>query len=163
MDEVIGCDKTDTLMAFTSISFDISVLELFWPLCRGAHVLIKSDPLQNQEESEVSTSLADEIRKANVTMLQSTPSMLSLLVKEKYTELEELKVLILGGEALPLSLAQELKTSISTRIINMYGPTETTIWSTSEDIEEDVSVIKIGKPIANTSAYILDRFMKPCA
>lgn len=101
-------------------------------------------------------SIAAQIRRHKVTHLQCTPSMARILVSDPVVaqEMSRLKVLMVGGEALPPSLLAELRKVTSARILNMYGPTETTIWSTVADLSGDA--ITLGQPIANTQVYVLD-------
>ena len=103
-------------------------------------------------------TIPDLIRKHEVTHFQCTPSMATMLVSdpESKPSLQQIQHMMVGGEAMPLSLAESLKASISGRLTNMYGPTETTIWSSTFDIEAG-EVISIGRPIANTQCYIVDQ------
>lgn len=90
------------------------------------------------------------------TLLQCTPSMSRMIFMNSHAvnSLQNLRALMLGGEALPATLAKQAKEHIPARLINMYGPTETTIWSATQEIEESV---RIGQPIANTQIYILGK------
>jgi len=108
-------------------------------------------------------SVSTQIERHAITHLQCTPSMARLLTHEtgSFSALQNLEMLLLGGEALPLSLAQELGKSVAGAIHNMYGPTETTIWSTTCLVEKSPTTITIGSPIVNTEAYILDRKYEP--
>lgn len=103
------------------------------------------------------------IRRHAVTHLQCTPSMASLILAddEARQSLRSLQVLMVGGEALPLALARELRAHTGATILNMYGPTETTIWSSTANVRGDESLITIGRPIANTQLYILDNYLQP--
>ena len=153
MDQRIEADSTLTWLAVSSISFDISVLELLWTLTRGFKVVLaggKSTP-------------GAQIKRHKVTHLQCTPSMIKMLMTEPDSRdaLRGLKKLLLGGEALSPSLAQELATELGCDIQNMYGPTETTIWSATDDVERDPTQITVGRPIANTQTYILDKQLRP--
>src|SRR5207244_3813368 len=86
--------------------------------------------------------------------------MLSL-EPDTFAALKPLRAIMLGGETLPASLAKEVKEGLRGKLINMYGPTETTIWSATHDVEQVGSAIPIGKPIANTQCYILDGHGRP--
>jgi len=159
MDQVIG-PEPGVWLAVTSISFDISVLELFWTLARGFTVVL-------QAESEKLTaggdySLPAQIRSYQVTHLQCTPSMARFLVsnKESLQSLRGLRKLMLGGEALPPGLAAQLRAAVSGEIFNLYGPTETTVWSAAHHIARDETPVPIGRPIANTRIYILDAHLE---
>jgi len=120
----------------------------------------ESTPVQN--ESQANYSLPDLIEKHKVTHLQCTPSMATILLAEPESKakLSYIKHMMVGGEALPSVLANELKGAIGGRLTNMYGPTETTIWSSTFDVDVDKE-ISIGKPIANTQIYIVDQNLKP--
>jgi len=93
-----------------------------------------------------------------VTMLQSTPSFIKFAPK---SFLQSLRVLMLGGEPIPVSLVKELQAAGCGEIYNMYGPTETTIWSCIHRFEEGLEKVLVGKPIANTQIYILDKQLNP--
>jgi len=159
MDHAIGARQPGVWLAVTSISFDISVLELFWTLARGFQVVIQGD--EGARDGEY--SIASQIRRHGVTHLQCTPSLARMLAgdRDSLAALGDLQKLLLGGEALPVSLAEQIRAAIPAEIHNMYGPTETTIWSTTHRLEEIGGRIPIGRPIANTRTYILDRFRRP--
>ena len=152
MDRVIGVDP-GVWLAVTSISFDISVLELFWTLTRGFKVVIH--PEGNSDK------IPGQILRYGATHLQLTPSLLRALVgdPQSLAALVELKKILIGGEALPAALIAELRQKFTGEIFNMYGPTETAIWSTVHRVEEQRSSIPIGKPILNTQVYVLDSRM----
>jgi amino acid adenylation domain-containing protein len=157
LDRLIGTDP-GVWLAVTSISFDISVLELFWTLTRGYQVLLHSD--------EGAYSLSDEIVRFGVTHLQLTPSLARMLAADprSLAALRGLKKLLIGGEALPVSLAASLRSATPAEIYNMYGPTETTIWSTAFPIPahfESRTHVPIGLPLANTEAYVLGPDLRP--
>lgn len=154
MDRAIGA-KPGVWLAVTSISFDISILELFWTLTRGFQVVLHGD--------EGTQTIADEIRNYGVTHMQSTPSLARMVALDAngLVALGSLKTLLLGGEALPASLVKLLRTAFGGELHNMYGPTETTIWSTTCRIDGAPDVISIGAPILNTDVYILDAQMQP--
>ncbi|MFZ0912890.1 MAG: non-ribosomal peptide synthetase [Candidatus Korobacteraceae bacterium] len=156
MDRTIGSDP-GVWLALTSISFDISVLELFWTLTRGFQVILHCD--------EGTQTIPDEIRKYGVTHMQSTPSLARMIAlhPDGLSSLGRLKTLLLGGEALPPALVRQLRQEFRGEMYNMYGPTETTIWSTTFRITGDSDRIPIGKPIANTQVYVLDSGLQPVA
>jgi len=156
MDRAIGSDP-GVWLAVTSISFDISVLELLWTLTRGFQVVIHGD--------EGTQTIPDEIRKYGVTHMQSTPSLARMIAvnPDGLAALGQLKKLFLGGEALPPSLVRQLRQQFHGEMHNMYGPTETTIWSTTFCITGDLESIPIGKPIANTQVYVLNSHLEPVA
>jgi len=110
-------------------------------------------------------TIPDEILKYGVTHMQSTPSLARMIAvnPDGLASLGRLKKLFLGGEALPPSLVRQLRQVFSGEMHNMYGPTETTIWSTTFRIDEESDVIPIGKPIVNTQVYVLDAELRPVA
>jgi natural product biosynthesis luciferase-like monooxygenase protein len=105
------------------------------------------------------------IRRHDVTHLQCTPSMASLILAddEAREALSRLQMLLIGGEAFPVALARELRANTSATILNMYGPTETTIWSSTAVVRGDEPSLTIGRPIANTQLYVLDKHLRPVA
>ncbi len=111
------------------------------------------------EERREGSGLADAIVRHNVTHLQCTPSMATILMTDERTKrsMGRLEVMLVGGETLPVPLANELSAAVRGRVVNMYGPTETTIWSTTYEVnDERGSGVPIGRPIANTTIYVVD-------
>jgi hypothetical protein len=108
-------------------------------------------------------SIAEQIRRFGVTHLQCTPSLASMLVQDDAARgaLGALHVMMVGGEAFPPALAAQLRAAGVGRILNMYGPTETTIWSALHEVGEERDAIPIGRPIANTTLYVLDAQRRP--
>jgi amino acid adenylation domain-containing protein len=163
---LVGMDQRLTLsppgvwLFATSIGFDISLLELFGSLARGFTVVLHSD------ESGPEHGLAQLIERHGVTHFQCTPSQATILVGDEAgrSALSRLRELLLGGEALPIDLARKLIHELkSGRLVNMYGPTETTIWSTTHVVSADDAAVSIGRPIANTRLYVLDARGEPVA
>ncbi|WP_327091024.1 amino acid adenylation domain-containing protein [Nonomuraea sp. NBC_01738] len=146
-----GLDAGDTLVAVTTFAFDISVLELFLPLTVGGHVVIA-----DRETSYDPVRLAALMTGA--TVMQATPATWRLLISSGWEGLPGLKALC-GGEALPPDLARDLAGRVG-ELWNLYGPTETTIWSTLTRVERDVQSVTIGHPIANTTVHLLDAAMQ---
>ncbi|MGC2718185.1 MAG: non-ribosomal peptide synthetase [Candidatus Acidiferrales bacterium] len=149
MDRVIGW-VPGVWLALTGVAFDISVLELLWTLSRGFTVVLHGD--------EGVQTITGEIERYRVTHLQSTPSLMRLMLLDPgiARALGSVRHIVLGGEALPSLLVAQLRGLTSARIFNAYGPTETTIWSTTYLIEKNTPNVPIGRPIANTRTYILD-------
>ncbi|QOT00197.1 amino acid adenylation domain-containing protein [Brevibacterium sp. JNUCC-42] len=140
-----------TILALTTISFDIFGLETLVPLTQGMRVVIATENEQRDPK------LLNETIKVNgIDSLQITPSRLQLLLYSKADCLAQLEQIMIGGEALLPSLLAQVQERTQARIFNMYGPTETTIWSLIQDVTR-ASTITIGKPIANTQIYILNR------
>ena len=108
-------------------------------------------------------SLPDLIKAQAIDHLQCTPSLARMLAEddEALSSLKSLRRLLIGGEAFPISLAQQLRDCLPCEIYNLYGPTETTIWSTVYPVREIGNTVAIGRPIANTQVYILDRHFQP--
>ncbi len=152
MDLALPLDASDHLLAVTPASFDISILELLWTLSRGIPVTLVKDVYH----------LAGAPDLGRPTVLQTTPSLLKVLLQNAASAplLAALKYILAGGEKLPPELAGELRRKTNARLYNMYGPTETTIWSACREIlpGEEVSV---GRPIANTRLYVLDASGNP--
>ncbi|XXX81466.1 amino acid adenylation domain-containing protein [Sorangium sp. So ce134] len=115
------------------------------------------------EPARAPRSLAEQARAHGATMLQCTPSLMQMILQDAdaVRSLEPLRVLMLGGEALPSALAAEVKRALPGRLVNMYGPTETTVWSMTHEVREAEGVVPIGRPIANTQVYLLDRHLEP--
>ena len=155
MDRVIGIEQ-GVWLAVTSISFDISVLELLWTLSRGFTVVLQSE--KNGLAATGDYSIAAQIARHRVTHFQCTPTLAGSLVRspETVSAMRTLRKVLLGGEALPVSLANWLRKAIGAEIINMYGPTETTVWSTTHKLVATDGSAPIGRPIANTRIYIVD-------
>jgi amino acid adenylation domain-containing protein len=149
-----GFTAADTLVAVTTISFDIAVLELFLPLITGGKVVVAS-----RETALDPTALAALIRTSNCSVLQATPATWSALLGIGWQGQKNLKALC-GGEALNRSLADRLL-ALNLELWNVYGPTETTIWSTVRRVQPGTGPIAVGRPIANTTAYLLDGRRQP--
>jgi amino acid adenylation domain-containing protein len=142
-----GLAPTDVMLALTTISFDIAGLELMLPLVVGAQVVIAS-----REMTVDGSLLRAEIQRVDATVMQATPTTWRLLVEEGVGDSMALRMLC-GGEKLPPDLAERLLDR-GGELWNMYGPTETTIWSAVSRIR--TGAITIGRPIANTQFYVLD-------
>jgi amino acid adenylation domain-containing protein len=144
-----GINENDKLLSITTISFDIAGLELFLPLIFGATVVFA-----DYETTRDGQLLLKVLEEKEITILQATPTTWQLLLDSGWENPLALKALC-GGEAMPKNLARQL-TSRCDALWNMYGPTETTIWSTIKEIKSDDELITIGLPIANTQIYLLD-------
>jgi amino acid adenylation domain-containing protein len=151
MDRAIGSGP-GVWLAVTSVAFDISVLEILWTLTRGFTVVVHGD--------EGTGTIAGEIMRHHVSHLQMTPSLAHMLTLDSRAYLA-LKQILLGGEALPASVIHRLRQVFDGEIYNMYGPTETTIWSTTFLVREPGITIPIGRPIANTQVFLLDHDLHP--
>jgi amino acid adenylation domain-containing protein/thioester reductase-like protein len=149
-----GCGEEDRLLAVTTISFDIAVLELFLPLLSGATTVIA----QAHEAIDAKALLALMKRHA-ITMMQGTPATWQLLLDSGWHGAPRLAKVLCGGEALPRQLADRLL-AVGDSVWNMYGPTETTVWSSVWQVQHDGDIV-IGGPIANTQLYVLDEDLSP--
>jgi amino acid adenylation domain-containing protein len=150
----IGLSAQDIWLAVTTISFDIAVLEIFLPLITGAKVVLAS-----RVESLDGIELSKRLKSCGATVMQATPTSWNILLDEGWEGSPEFKVLC-GGEVLSRRLSKRL-TQSGAPVWNLYGPTETTIWSTIYRAEPGDRPVYIGRPIANTQIYILDAHMQP--
>ncbi len=144
-----GLDGSDRLLAVTTTSFDIAVLEIFLPLSLGAQVVLAS-----REAAMDGEALAALIRAHDVSVMQATPSSWRMLLDAGWTGAPGFKALC-GGEPLPLDIAARLR-ALGIELWNLYGPTETTVWSTCWRVDDLQRGALIGRPIANTQVWILD-------
>jgi acyl-CoA synthetase (AMP-forming)/AMP-acid ligase II/acyl carrier protein len=144
-----GLAANDILVAVTTFSFDIAGLEIFLPLIVGACAVIASHDIALDGRA-----LRQLLQDSNATVMQATPITWRILLESGWQGREGLKVLC-GGEAMPPELAREMIPRCST-LWNLYGPTETTIWSTVSRVSSVENRIPIGRPIANTQVYIVD-------
>ena len=148
MGERPGLSASDVFLSVTSLSFDIAGLELFLPLLTGARVVVAS-----REEVVDGGLLIARLESSGATVMQATPATWQLLLEGGWQGDASLRVLC-GGEAMEARLAQELAAR-SRELWNLYGPTETTIWSSVSKVDGR-SPVTIGVPIANTQLYVLD-------
>lgn len=153
-----GISMNDIVLAVTTIAFDISVVELWGALFAGAQIVIAT-----ADDARDGEALLDLIQRREVTLVQVTPATWNLLIESGWEGTPGLKC-ICGGEAMPRQLADELLIRCG-ELWNMYGPTETTVWSSIYKIDKDRdhhdSIEPIGRPIANTTLYILDEALNP--
>ncbi|TLU70848.1 non-ribosomal peptide synthetase/type I polyketide synthase [Lichenicoccus roseus] len=149
-----GLTSRDVVPAITTVSFDIAVLELFLPLCVGARTVI----VETAEAMDGHALLA-RMRRCGATLVQATPTTWRMLLESGFKPSPGLRMLA-GGEPLPRLLADQLLTG-GGELWNMYGPTETTIWSAAHPVVTGTGVITIGGPIDNTSFFIVDRHGQP--
>src|SRR5690606_31033521 len=154
-----GLDAQDRLLAVTTLSFDIAVLELMLPLSVGGEIV-----LAGRESAIDGLALVDLLREAGITAMQATPATWRLLLEAGWQGSAGFKAMC-GGEPLPPDLAQALLARCG-ELWNLYGPTETTVWSTATCVQPAAAGalpdIHIGRPIANTQVWILDEHGQPC-
>ncbi|WP_405096541.1 non-ribosomal peptide synthetase [Micromonospora sp. NBC_01412] len=138
----------------TSPSFDISAVEVFLPLVTGGRVVVAS-----AVSALDGAGVLRLARDAGVTHVQATPSGWRVLLEAGLDAAGPL-VALAGGEALPVTLARELRAR-TTRLVNGYGPTEATIYATTADVPADPAEVTIGRPLPNVRAYLLDKALRP--
>ncbi|HLP58795.1 MAG TPA: amino acid adenylation domain-containing protein, partial [Candidatus Deferrimicrobium sp.] len=151
--DIISFQEGERILSLTTISFDIFGLETILPLTKGSTVIIGSA----EEQRDAGLGSRVMIRE-DITIFQATPSRLQLFIQdlEPGENLKRLKYLLVGGEVFPEALLAKLKQRTGGIIYNVYGPTETTIWSTIKEVGSS-NKLNIGKPLANTFIYILSR------
>ncbi|HKD03123.1 MAG TPA: amino acid adenylation domain-containing protein [Terriglobales bacterium] len=155
MQRTPGISEQDTLLAVTTLSFDIAGLELYLPLVSGAKIA-----LAFREEAADGEQLLKRLQASKATLMQATPATWRMLLEAGWQGTPSLRVLC-GGEALPPDLANQLLPRCA-QLWNMYGPTETTIWSTLYRVKSPLAcVAPIGRPVANTALYVLDAQRQP--
>lgn len=152
MEQTPGLNASDTLVSVTTLSFDIAALELFLPLMAGARLVIAT-----AEQARDGFGLLRLLEHSRATVMQATPVGWRILLEAGWQGQPDLKVLC-GGEALPADLAETL-CSYSRNVWNMYGPTETTIWSSATRV--GAGPVRLGPPIANTQFYVLNEKLRP--
>nr|WP_062334432.1 non-ribosomal peptide synthetase [Herbidospora sakaeratensis] len=149
MADLLGSDPGQVWLVLSSVSFDISALELYLPLVGGGRAVIAGRDVAVDGAAQIKL-----IEDAGVTHIQSTPSGWRVLIEAGFAD-PEITGLV-GGEALPEELSRELRPRLG-RLVNVYGPTETTIWSTTWEVPPGGGEPRIGRPIANTTCYVADR------
>ncbi|MEV1025576.1 amino acid adenylation domain-containing protein [Streptomyces sp. NPDC050264] len=155
MTHVLRSREPQTWLGLTALSFDISAVEMFVPLTTGGRVVVVPE-----EGRWDAAAQRDLIRAHRVTHVQATPSGWRLLLAAGFGAADGVAVGLTGGEALPPALAGELRTRLP-RLVNVYGPTEATVWSTWDEVGPEPSEVTIGLPLPNTSAHVLDEALRP--
>jgi len=155
MQQETGLGPDDVFVAVTTLSFDIAGLEVYLPLISGSKLVIAGSG-----EVRDGALLLELMSRTGATVLQATPTTWRMLIDAGWSGHSPLKVLC-GGEAMPPELGREL-TQRSGSVWNVYGPTETTIWSTVYRLAgRETGLIPVGRPVANTQIYILDAHRQP--
>ncbi|WP_157857838.1 non-ribosomal peptide synthetase [Streptomyces durhamensis] len=152
-------DTGDVALHKTAYTFDYSVCEVFWTLACGARLRVappgaQADPVR----------LVQEMRRSGVTVAQFVPSMLSVLMEEPdFRALDRLRVLVVGGEALPEELLAGLRTWSAARVVNLYGPAECSVFATCwiHEPGDEAGAVSIGTPVAGTRIDIRDEAGRP--
>ncbi|MEG5063351.1 amino acid adenylation domain-containing protein [Microcoleus sp. B3-A4] len=154
MRQQLAIADRDVWLAVTSLSFDIAALELFLPITTGSRVVVASREVASNGEK-----LLETLTNSGTTVMQATPASWKMLLAAGWQGNNQLKILC-GGEALPRQLANQLLLRCAS-VWNLYGPTETTIWSTLYQVDRKDESVSIGRPIANTQIFILDPYLMP--
>lgn len=155
MQDIVALQPSDRLLAVTTVAFDIAALELFLPLLAGATVVIA-----RRDQVRDPAQLRRVIVREGISVLQATPSLWRALLQDGITGIEGLRPLV-GGEALAPDLAHQMA-RLGHPVLNLYGPTETTIWSTVMPLcGGDLANPSIGRPIQNTELYVVNRHGQP--
>ncbi len=154
MRDLLQLSERDRLLAVTTISFDIAGADMWLPLLVGAQIVIAT-----REDASDGNLLGELIERHKITFLQATPVTWQVLLESGWKGERELQA-VCTGEAMPPGIAAQLGPLVKL-LWNLYGPTETTIWSTAFKVPSSPSPILIGRPIANTQVYILDRLLEP--
>jgi amino acid adenylation domain-containing protein len=149
-----GMAASDRMLAVTTISFDISGLEIFLPLVLGASLVVAEE-----DDALDGGRMKALIARHGATMMQATPTTWRVLLEAGFSGGGGFKALV-GGEALPADLARRLASRCG-EVWNMYGPTETTIWSACWRLPASGEPVLLGAPIANTGVYVLDKAGNP--
>ncbi len=152
MTDSIDFSSDKAILALTTIGFDMSIPEVLIPLIKGVKIVIGDENVQKD------LSLIKEIiTKNNIDILHMTPSRLKMLLADEDLDfMKNVKEIITGAEAVPEDLVNALQKRTNAKIYNMYGPTEATVWATCADLTKS-SIVHIGKPMANTRIYIVDK------
>ena len=156
MQQLLPASAREPWLALTTLAFDISILELLFPLAIGAETRVGTAPSLRSGEHEpfaVLRMLGREVR-----CFQCTPSLARLLLEDADGRafLAGLSLLLVGGESLPVWLARALCSAVTGAVFNMYGPTETTVWSSAARLSAEAAWVPIGQPIANTKLRVVD-------
>ena len=156
MKEIIEFVPNKNMVSVTTVCFDIFGLEMWCTLTSGMTLV-----LANEDEQNMPALLNKLCLENDVNMIQTTPSRFSTIFenKENLEFVKNITDILVGGESIGNKLLSKMQRLTKARIFNMYGPTETTIWSTVKELTKEKS-ISIGKPIANTQCYILNKNQK---
>lgn len=159
MEERINFKDSQRFLLLTNLSFDISVLELFFPLALGKEIIVATE-----EEQIDAQKIIKKINSHHIDVLQITPSRFSLLMEEgceKTDYLQILKYIIFAGEPVQKAGVTFAKKYSKARVFDFYGPTETTVFSTGKELTDCSGDTTVGTPIANTYIYVLNQYHLP--
>ncbi|WP_209406458.1 AMP-binding protein, partial [Pseudozobellia sp. WGM2] len=149
MISLLGINANSKLISITTYAFDIFYLEIFSLIIKGGKTILFKSMQQGDPDY-----LKRMISKHKPSHIQATPTTWRLLIEAGWKNKEKI-IIISGGEAIQNSLKNSLTKLNQSKVWNLYGPTETTIWSTAQELTYNEKV-NIGKPISNTQVYILD-------
>ena len=152
-------EHDEVFLGITPFTFDLSVPDIYLPLISGGQIVLAA-PMARYSPGEI----VELLNKFNISIMQATPTTWQMLVTYGWTNKTDIKI-ISGGEAFTNQLASNLL-ELSNKIWNFYGPTEATVWSTChrlKTIDKNLPYIPVGKPLANTQIYILDKDRQPVA
>lgn len=157
MEQQTGMNQYKTILSVSTICFDMFVSEFFVSLLNGMTLTLS----KNMEDVN-SDALAEVIEKDKIEVMVTTPSRFKLLLQgERFRKaFKTLKMIQVGGEALPKDLLSEFRTFQNLRIINMYGPTENAVWASYKEVTDERAELTIGKPLANVKFYVVDENRK---
>ncbi|WP_460135955.1 amino acid adenylation domain-containing protein [Pseudomonas sp. S1_E04] len=158
VEQVLPMTAQDRVLALTTATFDIAIVELLLPLAHGASIL-----LADREQARDPQAIDHLLMSGRPTIMQATPATWRMLVAHTSRSWQGVRA-VSGGEALPVALAEAME-GRGARVINGYGPTEATVYSTFEVRRGDEAGVEvpIGQPVANTAAYVLDADLQPVA
>ena len=149
-------ENCDNIISITTVCFDVFVTESIGALIYGKKIIFA-----DEEQSRLKENFKELILKHKADMIEITPSKMKLFCSDNDTDyLKKIKIIALAGESTDISLLERLKKTTNARIYDMYGPTETTVYATGANLSYD-SFVHIGKPLANTKVYIVDKYMQP--
>lgn len=156
--KTIAYHKDDLSVSVTTVAFDIFIGDAVLPLLFGCTVA-----LCTEEELRQPHLLAKLIESVEAKFIQTTPTRMRIMMDDalfRNAASRHIKKIVLGGEMIPMSLLDQIRQEIGAQVINGYGPTEATVYSSFKDVT-DVSRVTIGRPVANTRMYILDQYKRP--
>jgi amino acid adenylation domain-containing protein len=162
VESALELDSSGVWLASASICFDMSTIEILATLCHGARVVVLGQAVLG-EVADPRYAIPALVARHSVTHFQCTPSQARMLTLEESGRhaLARLQKLLVGGEALPQDLADELAQLVPGDVVNVYGPTETTVYATTSAPIERGKRVTIGKPLPNTCLFVLDRAGEP--
>ncbi|GAB4589244.1 hypothetical protein Ntsu_70760 [Nocardia sp. IFM 10818] len=153
-----GIDRDEVVLFKTPATFDVSVWELFAPLCRGGRLVVAE-----HDGHRDTAYLAETIALYGVTMTSFVPSMLTVFAgAARADELASLRTVLVAGEAMTSEAAAAFATVSAAELHNLYGPTEFTVHATHAPVDPDgIGPVPIGRPVAGNQVFVLDERLQP--